>query len=274
MHIVDELIIERAPKLAQSFVWPVLRPVLNGVLGYKSARWLSDAIKDLSGSDALGFVSKHLALKTNTDRLDYLPKSGRVTVVCNHPTGIADGIAVLDAITQVRQDAIFFANADALRVCPRFSESLIPVEWVEAKRTREKTRQTLLSAKQAYEDERCVVVFPAGKLARKEKGKLIEPPWMTTAVSMSQKYHAPLVPMYLSGPNSFWFHAFDRISPELRDITLFHEFLNKRGREFSLILEKPIPPEALKGEVSVINDALKLFVESRFSQNRALFYNG
>jgi len=35
---------------------------------------------------------------------------------------------------------VFYANSDAHRVCPRFDETLIPVEWVAAKRTRERTR--------------------------------------------------------------------------------------------------------------------------------------
>ena len=33
-HIVDVLIAERAPKLAASPLWPVVRPMLYGVLDY------------------------------------------------------------------------------------------------------------------------------------------------------------------------------------------------------------------------------------------------
>ena len=48
--------------------------------------------------------------------LEHIPATGPALIVSNHPTGIADGVAVHDAVRTRRQDAIFFANADALRV--------------------------------------------------------------------------------------------------------------------------------------------------------------
>ena len=141
-HIVDVLIAERAPRLTRSAAWPMVRPLLYRLLDYNRARAMADAIGPLSGQGALDHVSNLLALKTETLNLDRLPATGRCLVVCNHPTGIADGLAVHDAIRTVRDDVIYFANADALRVSPRLAESVIPVEWVTAKRTREKTRAT------------------------------------------------------------------------------------------------------------------------------------
>ncbi len=266
MHIVDELIYERAPKLVASGVWPVARPVLYGILGYRKAVAMADAIRDLGGAEALAYISNLLALKVDVRGLDHLPRTGRCVVVCNHPTGIADGIAVADAIARVRSDAIYFANADALRVNRRFAEALIPVEWVEAKRTREKTRETLTAAKAAFDAERCVVLFPAGRLARRDdEGRLTDPAWAPTAVSLAQKYKAPIVPMHLAGPNAFWFHLFNRFSSELRDITLFHEFLNKAGKRFDLVIGAPLDPETLETQ------PLKTYVERKLTSPEVVF---
>ncbi len=260
LHIVEELIHERAPKLVGSKLWPVAKPVLYAILDYGRAVSMADAVSQVSGDEALRYISRLLRLKVTAAGLERLPESGRCVVVCNHPTGIADGIAVYDAVMQRRPDAIFFANADALRVNPRFAESLIPVEWVEAKRTREKTRVTLQAAKAAFETERCVVLFPAGRLARRNRdGELADPPWAPTAVSMAQKYAAPIVPMHLKGPNSFWFHLFNRFSQELRDITLFHEFLNKAGQRFDLTVGPAVAPDGVETE------RLKAYVERELS---------
>lgn len=260
-HIVDVLISERAPRLTQSAAWPVVRPLLYRVLGYDKAVAMSDAIADLSGDGALSSLSQLLRLNVVTHGLGHLPASGRCVVVCNHPTGIADGVALYDAIGKVRDDAIFFANADALRVSPRLGESLIPVEWVQAKRTREKTRQTLMAAKQAFEDERCVVLFPAGRLARVEKGQLIDEPWETSAASLARKYAAPIVPVHMKGPTSHLFHLFDKVSRELRDVTLFHELLNKQGRTFDITLGKPVTSDQLDVDAAVATDQLKTYIE-------------
>lgn len=258
LHIIDELIYERAPRLVASPVWPVVKPVLYAILGYPKARHTADAVADLSGAGALDYVSDLLALDVQVRAIERIPATGRCVVVVNHPTGIADGIAVYDAVLRVRSDAIFFANADVLRVNPRFGEAIIPVEWVEAKRTREKTRATLSAARAAFEAERCVVMFPAGRLARRNAaGELVDPSWAPTAVSLAQKYEAPIVPVHLTGPNSFWFHLFHKFSQELRDITLFHELLNKAGKRFDLTVGPVIAPDT----DGLDTDGLKAYVE-------------
>ena len=261
-HICDVLIAERAPRLTRSAAWPLARPLLYKLLNYRQAVRMADAVQPLSGAEALDYMSDLLGLKVTTMNAERIPATGRCIVVANHPTGIADGIAVFDAIRTRRPDAVFFANADALRVSPRLGETVIPVEWVVAKRTREKTRATLSAAKEAFEAGRCLVMFPAGRLARVARdGSVTDPEWAPTAASLARKYGAPIVPIHVAGPNSRLFHWFDRISPELRDITLFHELLNKRRKRFFLKVGKPIPPSRLDIDAARATYALKAFTE-------------
>lgn len=261
-HIVDVLIEERAPRLAASPIWPLVRPALYGVLHYRLARAMADAIAPMSGAEALDHISRLLSLRLSVQGLDQVPAAGRLVMVANHPTGIADGIALFDAVRGLRPDVIFYANSDAHRVCPRFEETLIPVEWVEAKRSRERTRTTLVMTRQAMEAGRCLAIFPAGRLARRDsEGLLTDKAWMPTALSVAAKYAAPVVPVHVDGPWATLFHFFDRFSGELRDITLFHELLNKRGKLFTLTFGRPIPPERLSGDAAEISLALKTFVE-------------
>lgn len=258
-HIVEVLIAERAPKLAASPAWPLARPLLYALLGYDRARRMADAIGPMPGRAALDYISDLLALKVAARGLEHVPRSGRLVVVCNHPTGIADGIAVFDILKTVRPDLFFYANADAHRVSPRFGEVLIPVEWVEAKRTRDKTRATLVATREALEAEACLVIFPAGRIARRQAdGSLLDPPWAASAVAIARKYDAPVLPIHVDGPWSTLFHLFHGVSQELRDITLFHELLNKRGRDFALTIGPPISPDALEPDST---EALKAYVE-------------
>ncbi len=261
-HICDVLIAERAPRLTRSVAWPVVRPFLYKLLNYRHAVRMADAVRPLSGAEALEYMSDLLDLKVSVINAERIPADGRCIVVANHPTGIADGIAVFDAIRARRDDAVFFANADALRVSPRLGETVIPVEWVVEKRTREKTRATLLAAKTAFEAERCLVMFPAGRLARVARdGSVTDPEWAPTAASLARKYDAPIVPIHVAGPNSRLFHAFDRVSQELRDVTLFHELLNKKRKPFHLKVGKPIPPSRLDIDAARATYGLKAFTE-------------
>lgn len=261
-HIVDVLIAERAPRLAASPAWPLVRLLLYRLLNYRRARQMADAIAPLPGIEALEHVSRLLEVKVKVSGLERIPSSGRLVIVSNHPTGIADGIAAWDTLRDRRPDLCFYANADAHRVVPGFSDVLIPVEWVAAKRTREHTRTTLHMTRQAMEAGRALAIFPAGRLARRTPdGRLCDPPWMSSAVSIARRHEAPVAPVHMTGPWSTLFHAFDRISKELRDITLFHELLNKRGGRFTLTVGPLVSPDRLGGDAEAGTLALKTYVE-------------
>ncbi|MET0274565.1 MAG: 1-acyl-sn-glycerol-3-phosphate acyltransferase [Phenylobacterium sp.] len=261
-HIVDVLIAERAPKLSASAAWPLARPLIYALLDYAKARRMADAIAPMSGRAALEYVSKLLSVQVTAAGLEHIPRKGRLIVVCNHPTGIADGVAVYDALKGLRPDLAFYANSDAHRVSPGLDEVLIPVEWVEAKRTRERTRLTLQLTREALEAERCLVIFPSGRLSRRAPdGGLADPPWAPSAVSLARRYETPVVPIHVSGPWSTLFHLFNGVSGELRDMTLFHELLNKQGQAFALTVGRPIPPEAFEGDAGAVTLRLKTFVE-------------
>ena len=273
-HIVDVLIAERAPRLASGPAWPILRPALYAVLDYRKARRMADAIAPLSGQAALEFVSRLLEVNVTVRGLDRVPATGRFVAVCNHPTGIADGIAVFDALSGVRPDTVFYANSDAARVASGFDDVLIPVEWVEEKRTRLRTRLTLVRTREAMESGRGLMIFPSGRLSRRRGGVLSDPPWAGSAFSVARKYEAPIVPMHLTGPWSTLFHLFDRFSGELRDITLFHELLNKRGKAFTLTIGRPVAPGALASDPANAAESMKRFVEQILSSNADAEFDG
>src|SRR5688572_14041609 len=112
-HIADVLIRERAPTLSRSWAWPLIRPVLYKLLDYRQARAMADAVARMSGEEAFTYVSTLLKLKVETVGAHHVPREGRLVVIFNHPTGLADGVAAFDAIRPLRPDVICFANADA-----------------------------------------------------------------------------------------------------------------------------------------------------------------
>ncbi len=262
MHIVEQLIIERAPKLTgRQAVFKMLRPFLYRMLAYDAAVSLADAIKNKTGHEAFKLVTKHISPLTAVQDLTYLPKTGRCILISNHPTGLADGMAVFQAIKERRPDHIFLANADALRVMPKARDLIIPVEWVKTKRSSAKTRQTLIDIKAALEAEKCIVIFPSGALAEMSWRGLRDRPWESSAAMLARKYNAPIIPLHMRARNSILYYFFSWTSPELRDITLFHELLNKKGQTFNLTFGKPIDPQALPKNADEASDAIRAVVE-------------
>ncbi len=261
-HIVDILIEERCPSFVQHWSWPAVRPVLLQLLNYRKAvRW-ADHIKSLStGRACFDFLEDALAIDRRVNHLDRVPSAGRSVVISNHPTGLADGTAVLGAVHKVRPDVEVLANADACRINRRFAEVVIPVEWVADKRTPAKTRETLRRTSAAFAAERMVIIFPSGRLAHYVEGELRDKDWFPTAVSLARKNKAPVTPLHIRAKNSWLYYRLVDFNKELRDITLFHELLNKQGDVFELTFGKPIPWQHLAGEPQAVTDHLRHYVE-------------
>lgn len=262
-HIVDVLIQERAPGLlGRPLVGALSRSVLYPLLNYREAVRVADEMAVRDGLAAMRFLSDWLQLDLQVEQPEQVPVSGPALVVSNHPTGIADGVVVFDALSPVRDDLMVLANRDAVRIAPGLSEVIVPVEWKPDLRTRARTRETLHCTQQAFRDERLVVVFPSGRLAYMDQGRLRERPWMATAVSLARRHGVPVVPMHIEGRNSRLFYTFSRLSEQLRDITLFHEVLNKRQGSYRVRFGEPIPPEALDGDSEEVTRRLQAHVES------------
>ena len=268
-HIVDTLIEERATRLMRHpLLWRTLLAALRPLLGYRSAVEMADTIAPMTGADVLRYLSASLTMDVRVRGARHVPRTGRAIVAPNHPTGIADGIAVFDALKDVRADITFFANRDAIRVSPGMADTIIPVEWIEAKRTYGRNRETLRATVEAFRGERLVVIFPSGRLARPSLRGLRERPWQTTATNLARKFDAPVIPMHIAARNSWLFYCFWLIHEELRDITLFRELLNKRSKAYDISIGPAFVPE---GNAREATEALcRLVTERMPAQARAV----
>ena len=261
-HIVDILIEERCPSFVSHWSWPVVRPVIRQLLGYaKAVRW-ADEIRQLQSGDAcFAWLHRALALDARVTGGANVPPTGRCVLISNHPTGLADGSIALAGVMPIRRDVEIFANADACRVNPRFADVIIPVEWVADKRTPAKTRETLRRASAAFAAERMLMIFPSGRLAHWVDGRLVDKDWYPTAVTLARKNKAPVIPLHIRAQNSWLYYRLCDLNPELRDITLFHELLNKQGDRFQLTFGPQIPWEHLAGDPQAVTDHLRRYVE-------------
>ena len=235
--------------------------MLYRMLAYDAAVFLADTVRPLTGREAFSRVSDHINPRTVVNGLSNLPETGRCVIIANHPTGLADGLAVFKAIGKRRPDHLYLANADALRVIPKGKDIIIPVEWVKSKRNHSKTRDTLLAVKAALEEERCVVIFPSGALAQLGWRGLVDRPWQSSAAMLARKYKAPIIPLHIKGRNSVLYYLFARLNAELRDITLFHELLNKKGKLFRLSFGSSIAPEAIPKNADEATTDIRKIVE-------------
>jgi hypothetical protein len=63
---------------------------------------------------------------------------------------------------------------------------------------------------------------------------------MTSAAALARKFDLPVIPVHIRARNSALYYLFDAIHPTLRDITLFHETLNKASQPYLVTIGAPI----------------------------------
>lgn len=267
-HIIDELIAERSLNLARNPVWPLLRPLLMRVFHYRKAVRMADDIRELSGHAAMEYLGRLLRLELTVTGLEQVPTEGAFILAPSHPTGIADGIAVFDALKSLRPDMAFFANRDALRVAAGFRDIVIPVEWRATEKSHAKGRDTLEMTARAFAAGKMIVLFPSGRIAYWNEGKLTERPWQTSVVALARRYNCPVVPLNIRARNSGLFYFLSRFSTDLRDITVFHELLNKTGRAYRITVGAPIPASALEGDAAAVTARLQAHTVERLVADR------
>ena len=256
-HIVDQLIAERTAGLSSHPLWPLVRPVLYRYLHYDDAVRMADEIATLTGRGVLDYISELLTLDIRVTGAERIPAHGGFIMACSHPTGIADAIAAFDVLKVSRSDIAIFANRDALRVNPRLGDMLIPVEWRAGEKSHAKSRATLEKTARAFAEERAIMLFPSGRIAFWDKDHVEERPWQTTAVALARRYRVPIVPVSMTSRNSGFFYFVSTRSTELRDMTVFHELLNKKHKPFMLNVGKPVLPDALEGDAIDLTSKLQ-----------------
>jgi len=245
-HRLDPLIAERAPWLfADRPGTAAVRHLLDRMLGYDKTCVLAQAFRDMPAGQIMTVMTRMLAQNVTVSGTENIPASGPALVVANHPTGIADGIILHKLLARHRPDVFYFANHDILRVLPQMNEIIAPVEWRRDKRSRAKTRETMAFTREAMEAGRLGVIFPSGRLAKRRGLGLHERPWMSSAAMIARKFDLPVIPVRMEARNSWLFYAFDALHPTLRDITLFHETLNKARQPYGVTIGAPIPARDL-----------------------------
>lgn len=243
---IDPLIAERAPWLFRNDLPTKLaRHLLNRALSYYRTVDLAGRFIDSDTDTIMGTMADMLCKDVQVTGIGNVPRSGAALIVANHPTGIADGIILDNILRPLRGTPYYYANGDILRVLPQMEDMIVPVEWRHEKRSHGKTRETMKRTRKAVSEGRLGVIFPSGRLAKRRRLRLYEREWMPSAAMLARKYEMPVIPVHIRARNSALFYMFDAIHPTLRDITLFHETLNKARQPYQVTIGEPIAPGSL-----------------------------
>jgi putative hemolysin len=85
--------------------------------------------------------------------------------------------------------------------------------------------------------------FPAGGVSSSHLTYTKDREWQTPVLKLIKKAKVPVIPMYISGTNSWLYRFLGFIDWRLRMVRLFHEVANKGGKKIYIRLGEPISVE-------------------------------
>lgn len=238
---IDEILGEKLSKKLPGFVKSFLKRRLH-------LKQINDCILKAQYPSGIGFFDEALDYVGITYRVRGLEKidtSRKYIYAGNHPLGGPEALIIGSIFRQIYNDGFRVPVNSILGKMKSLAEFFTPVNVVSSKQNRNLGEQIDRMLRSDHQ----ILIFPAGKCARKYHGKVTELPWKKSVISMSRKYQRDIIPVHTSGYNSGKFMFFSRLSEILRlkvnigMLFLVDELFNKKGTEFVITFGDPIPWE-------------------------------
>jgi putative hemolysin len=197
----------------------------------------------LHGIEFLEESIKFIGIELNVYGIDKIPE-GRYTFAGNHPMGGVDGMSAgFEVYKKFPERNIMFLSNDILSTIINLHPLFVPVNKVGKMK---QDRSLPQRVDEVYQSDRQMVIFPAGKCARRQNGKITEQKWSKSFIQKSIETQRDIVPLYFEGQNSNFFYnlanirSFFGIKTNIEMLFLVDEMFKQRGKTFNVIFGDPV----------------------------------
>ena len=205
-------------------------------------------------SDLVGVPKFHKHLAINNIQIDLhgvenIPKDGQFIFASNHPFGGPDGIMIVSAVGKMFNDNAKLMVNDLLMHLPDIEDVFIPINRFG--RNKQDYVNVLDSSMQSDSQ---IIMFPAGLVSRKIKGRIVDLEWKKSFVSYAKRYKRDIVPVFISGKNSNFFYNLANvrtalgIKTNIEQLYLIDELYKHKNESVSMYFGKPISYTSLTSE--------------------------
>lgn len=201
---------------------------------------------EFHGADFVTAALERFNIKVKVITTGGLDPNGRYVFVANHPLGGLDGVALIKAISDKGFDVRFPVN-DILLAIENFQPIFMPINKHGAQ-----SREAVKKINEAYaSSDKQILMFPAGLVSRKIKGKIIDLNWQKLFLTKAIEHKRSIVPVYIDGQNSNRFYRIARwrkmlgIKINIEMLYLPDEMFRQKNKTITIVIGKPISYEYL-----------------------------
>ncbi len=178
--------------------------------------------------------------KISDVHIQRIPTEKPLLVLANHPTGIPDGLLILESLLQKRKDVKLLTYTDTYP-----QEALKPytlaIQNEQAPNARQINEAALKTALAYLDAGHCIVVFSNSEVLlnkRLYKSDKIAF-WDSTARAIIEQYTGLIIPWGIRGRNSALFYQLSKIHPVIKAHLLPRESLKRKLRPIESVIGKP-----------------------------------
>lgn len=244
---IDAVIAERLGDKARRIPRPLVSRIkklicqdrLNYLLEHKFPR---------TGADFCDGVFYDLNIRIDVKGLENLPPAGtdRLIIVCNHPLGGLDGMALISLFTRIYGSGVRFLVNDLLMAVKPLENCFIPINKHGAQ-----SRRSIVEIDRLLAGDQPVIIFPAGLCSRRQNGVIRDLAWHKMFVAKAIEFKRDILPVYFDGCNSNTFYRFAALRKKLgirfnlEMLLLPREVFKSESKTFEIICGYPISHLAL-----------------------------
>lgn len=215
------------------------KTIMSQLLGERKAKRVFDAWGNLNIDQFLVQYKIHSGVKhyISQNHIDRIPTEGSLIVLANHPTGIPDGLLILDTVLKKRRDVKLIVDVDT------YPNIVLKDYTISIHSGPNQVNLNATSLKEALdwlEDGHCLVLFSNNEVDTNRQlfKRFSDNFWHPTVKKIILKNKGQVLPWAISGKNSILFYRLSQINPELKNALLARESLKRNRRPIYSVIGK------------------------------------
>lgn len=206
--------------------------------------------REKTGVPFINGLLHDLNVKVEIIGLENVPATGRFIFVANHPVGGMDAMAIHNVVYKSFQSIVSPAN-ELLKIIPNLRPLILGVN-VFGKTNRE----TAKKLNELYESDTQIIMFAAGEVSRRTKGKISDIAWQKSFISKAIQHKRDIIPCFISGKNSNLFYLvanlrkFLGIKLYVESMLLPREMMKQKNSTVTIHVGKLIPYQTFTDELT------------------------
>lgn len=238
-----------------------LTSIIRQLMQVDAMQAVVESISQLSNFAAVDAIIARSGLSVSYDNTQRIPPHGRLLVLANHPLGAADVFLMLQCLRRARQDVQVVINKLGPLIVPQIAPLCLAVDRYSSFNADARAR-----IRAALQQERAVVLFPAGGISKLTLRGIQDHPWKHGAVRFARQCRADVLPVHITGRSSLLFLALPR---KLRHFLVARELLAPTRQHIVARIGSLIPYQTLvDGDIAGVTQHLQRTVYALATTSR------